>query len=64
MLGLVFLLNSKFGSTTNCNLEALHRVLLESGDVAYGDVLYIQMDNTTKDNKNNIMIRYSKCLGI
>ena len=53
----------KFGADTNSNLECLRRILKDvrnrpGADGKLPETLYIQMDNTPKDNKNFAFLAY------
>src|SRR4051812_5449013 len=57
-----YMRNVKHG--TNVTIEALHRILddhVKSGK-QIPRTLYLQLDNTTKQNKNRFMIAYAACL--
>ena len=57
-----YMRNVKHG--TNVTIEALHRILddhVKSGKTI-PRTLYLQLDNTTKQNKNRFMIAYAACL--
>jgi hypothetical protein len=56
-----FLPGKKFQADSNANLESLRRVLEDIAQSRNGQLpkkLYIQMDNTCKDNKNWIVFTY------
>lgn len=53
-----FFPGSKFSADTNSNLECLRRILEHIGIDNLPDTLFIQLDNTCKDNKNWIFFSY------
>lgn len=53
-----FFPGNKFAPDTNSNLECLRRILEHIGVENLPDTLYIQLDNTCKDNKNWIFFSY------
>ena len=54
-------ISSEFQGNTNLNIECLRRTLF---DICQGDfsrlppILFVQMDNTGRENKNNIMTAF------
>lgn len=53
-----FFPGSKFSPDTNSNLECLRRILDHIGPDNLPETLFIQLDNTCKDNKNWIFFSY------
>ena len=57
-----FFPGARFPADTNANLESLRRILEKTVEKVGADklprVLYIQLDNTTKDNKNYKFLKY------
>jgi len=51
-----FFPGGKFPADTNSNVECLRRILKYIGKERLPRLLYIQMDNTCKDNKNYIFL--------
>ena len=51
-----------FGSETNINIQCLYRVLKDIPDSERPQNLYVQLDNTRKDNKNNKFFGFLACL--
>ena len=53
-----FFPGSRFPADTNSNLECLRRILEDIGLDKLPRVLFVQLDNTCKDNKNFILLKY------
>ena len=53
-----FFPGARFPGDTNANLECLRRILEKTGVEKLPRVLYIQLDNTAKDNKNFKLLKY------
>jgi hypothetical protein len=55
----LFIVTPRFPADTNTNLEALRRVLDEfASRHTLPRFMHLQMDNTSKDNKNNIFLAF------
>src|SRR5688572_25110101 len=57
-----YMKNIKHGA--NVVIECLHRILLDmaANKKEIPETLYLQLDNTTKQNKNQYIIGYAACL--
>jgi len=52
----IYLTTPRFNGSTNVNLEALRRTLEDLGLEKLPPRLHVQLDNTSKDNKNNMYV--------
>lgn len=57
-----FFFPPRFLADTNSNLECLRRILQSIGVDELREIIYIQLDNTSKDNKNWFLFTYLAAL--
>jgi len=59
----LYTMTAEFETGANHIIEALHRTLsVKAGKTALPDVLYLQVDNCTRENKNRFMFCYMESL--